>query len=352
MLSGPGPGVSTVPRSSTCRPQAGFLRLRKVSMHAQVQPVTTLKPIAAPRRNASPARLSHLARLEAESIHIFREVAAEFAKPLLMYSIGKDSSVLLHLARKAFFPGRIPFPLLHIDTGWKFKEMITFRDETAKRLNAELIVHTNEAGRAAGVTPFTHGARYTDIMKTEALKAALDKYGCDAAIGGARRDEEKSRAKERVFSFRDSQHRWDPKNQRPELWNLYNGRLRKGDSIRVFPLSNWTEVDIWTYIHTENIPVVPLYFANPRPGVDRDGLKIMVDDDRLPLKDGEKPPLETIRFRSLGCYPLTGAQVSKAASVPEIIEEMLRTPTSERQSRAIDAESAAAMENRKREGYF
>ena len=234
------------------------------------------------------AKLTHLARLEAESIHIFREVAAEFAKPLLMYSIGKDSSVLLHLARKAFFPGRIPFPLLHIDTGWKFKEMISFRDETAKRLNAELIVHTNEAGKAAGVTPFTHGARYTDIMKTEALKQALDKYGCDAAIGGARRDEEKSRAKERVFSFRDAQHRWDPKNQRPELWNLYNGRLRRGDSIRVFPLSNWTEVDIWTYIHTENIPVVPLYFAKPRPIVDRDGLKIMVDDDRLPLNAGRE----------------------------------------------------------------
>ena len=325
-------------------------------MHAQVQSplqtVTTLKPVSNTRRNASPARLTHLARLEAESIHIFREVAAEFAKPILMYSIGKDSSVLLHLARKAFFPGRIPFPLLHIDTGWKFREMISFRDETAKRLNAELIVHTNEAGRAAGVTPFTHGARYTDIMKTEALKQALDKYGCDAAIGGARRDEEKSRAKERVFSFRDAQHRWDPKNQRPELWNLYNGRLRRGDSIRVFPLSNWTEIDIWTYIHAENIPVVPLYFAKPRPIVERDGLKIMVDDNRLPLKAGEKPQLETIRFRSLGCYPLTGAQDSNAATVPAIIEEMLRTTTSERQSRAIDAESAAAMENRKREGYF
>ena len=325
-------------------------------MHAQVQPqspvISTLKPVPTARRAAAVARLTHLARLEAESIHIFREVAAEFAKPILMYSIGKDSSVLLHLARKAFFPGRIPFPLLHIDTGWKFREMISFRDDTVKRLNAELIVYTNEAGRAAGVTPFTHGGRYTDIMKTEALKQALDNYGADAAIGGARRDEEKSRAKERVFSFRDSQHRWDPKNQRPELWNLYNGRLRRGDSIRVFPLSNWTEVDIWTYIHTENIPVVPLYFAKPRPVVDRDGLKIMVDDDRLPLKDGEKPHLETIRFRSLGCYPLTGAQVSKAASVPEIIEEMLRTTTSERQSRAIDADSAAAMENRKREGYF
>jgi sulfate adenylyltransferase subunit 2 len=309
-------------------------------MHAQIQPVTPLKPVLAPRRSPGLGKLTHLARLEAESIHIFREVAAEFAKPLLMYSIGKDSSVLLHLARKAFFPGRIPFPLLHIDTGWKFKEMIAFRDETAKKLNAELIVHTNEAGRAAGVTPFTHGARYTDIMKTEALKAALDKYGCE------------SRAKERVFSFRDAQHRWDPKNQRPELWNLYNGRLRRGDSIRVFPLSNWTEIDIWTYIHAENIPVVPLYFAKPRPIVERDGLKIMVDDDRLPLKPGEKPHLETVRFRSLGCYPLTGAQVSKAANVPEIIEEMLRTTTSERQSRAIDAESAAAMENRKREGYF
>ena len=324
-------------------------------MPAQSQSVTPLKPASRDRagvRAPAPGKLTHLARLEAEAIHIMREVAAEFSKPLLMYSIGKDSSVLLHLARKAFFPGRIPFPLLHIDTGWKFREMIQFRDETAKKLNAELIVYTNQAGKAAGVTPFTHGARYTDIMKTEALKQALDKYGCDAAIGGARRDEEKSRAKERVFSFRDAQHRWDPKNQRPELWNLYNGRLRRGDSIRVFPLSNWTEVDIWTYIHTENIPVVPLYFAKPRPIVDRDGLKIMVDDDRLPLKDGEKPHLETVRFRSLGCYPLTGAQVSKAANVPEIIEEMLRTTTSERQSRAIDADSAAAMENRKREGYF
>src|SRR5688572_31022566 len=295
-------------------------------MHAQVQ--THLKPVPSPRRNAGLARLTHLQRLEAESIHIFREVAAEFAKPILMYSIGKDSSVLLHLARKAFFPGRIPFPLLHIDTGWKFKEMISFRDETAKRLNAELIVHTNEAGRAAGVTPFTHGARYTDIMKTEALKQALDKYGADAAIGGARRDEEKSRAKERVFSFRDAQHRWDPKNQRPALWNLYNGRLRKGDSLRVFPLSNWTEVDIWTYIHTENIPVVPLYFAKPRPVVDRDGLKIMVDDDRLPLNPGEKPHLETIRFRTLGCYPLTGGFESEADTLEKIIGEMLVARTS------------------------
>jgi sulfate adenylyltransferase subunit 2 len=296
---------------------------------------------------------SYLRQLEAESIHIMREVAAEFRNPVMLYSIGKDSSVMLHLALKAFYPSKPPFPLLHVDTTWKFREMIAFRDKEARRLGLDLIVHTNEQGVKDGISPITHGsALYTDIMKTEALKQALDKYGADAAIGGARRDEEKSRAKERVFSFRDSQHRWDPKNQRPELWNIYNGRLRKGDSIRVFPLSNWTEVDIWTYIHTENIPVVPLYFAKPRPIVDRDGLKIMVDDDRLPLKQGEKPHLETVRFRSLGCYPLTGAQVSKAANVPEIIEEMLRTTTSERQSRAIDADSAAAMENRKREGYF
>jgi sulfate adenylyltransferase subunit 2 len=302
---------------------------------------------------AKPPLDPHLKALENEAIHIFREVAAEFEKPVMLYSVGKDSSVLLHLARKAFYPGKVPFPLLHIDTGWKFKEMIAFRDQTVAEYDLELHAYTNPRGKAENVTPFTYGsARYTDIMKTEALKQALDKYGCDAAIGGARRDEEKSRAKERVFSFRDAQHRWDPKNQRPELWNLYNGRLRKGDSIRVFPLSNWTEVDIWTYIHTENIPVVPLYFAKPRPVVERDGLKIMVDDNRLPLKDGEKPHLETVRFRSLGCYPLTGAQVSNATTVPAIIEEMLRSTTSERQSRAIDAESAAAMENRKREGYF
>src|SRR6187401_3429264 len=238
-------------------------------MHAQIQPVTSLKPSTGGRTRTGATRMTHLARLEAESIHIFREVAAEFAKPLLMYSIGKDSSVLLHLARKAFFPGRIPFPLLHVDTGWKFKEMISFRDETARRLNAELIVHTNEAGKAAGVTPFTHGARYTDIMKTEALKQALDKYGFDAAIGGARRDEEKSRAKERVFSFRNAQHRWDPKHQRPELWDLYNARIMPGESVRVFPLSNWTELDIWLYIYREGIPVPSLYFAAERPVVER-----------------------------------------------------------------------------------
>jgi len=306
-----------------------------------------------PDSTITASRLDHLRALEAESIHIFREVVAEFERPVMLYSIGKDSSVLLRLAQKAFYPGPIPFPLLHVDTTYKFREMIEFRDEMARAVGARLIVHTNEEAIADGTQPFKVGTqRCCGLLKTKSLLDALTAGNVDAAIGGARRDEEKSRAKERVFSFRDSQHRWDPKNQRPELWNLYNGRLRRGDSIRVFPLSNWTEVDIWTYIHTENIPVVPLYFAKPRPIVERDGLKIMVDDDRLPLKDGEKPHLETVRFRSLGCYPLTGAQVSKAANVPEIIEEMLRTTTSERQSRAIDAESAAAMENRKREGYF
>ena len=318
----------------------------------QIQQVTPLKAVPSPKRNAHAARLPHLARLEAESIHIFREVAAEFAKPILMYSIGKDSSVLLHLARKAFFPGRIPFPLLHIDTGWKFKEMISFRDETAKRLNAELIVYTNEAGRAAGVTPFTHGGRYTDIMKTEALKQALDKYGFDAAFGGARRDEEKSRAKERIFSFRSAQHRWDPKNQRPELWKLYNARKHKGESIRVFPLSNWTELDVWQYVYLERIPVVPLYFAKERPVVERDGTLIMVDDDRMPLRDGEVPALRKVRFRTLGCYPLTGAIESSADTLPAIIQEMLLARTSERQGRVIDHDSAGSMERKKQEGYF
>ena len=297
-------------------------------------------------------QLTHLQRLEAESIHIFREVVAEAEKPVLLYSVGKDSAVMLHLARKAFYPSPPPFPLLHVDTTWKFRDMYALRDRMAAESGMDLLVYQNPEAKERGINPFDHGPLHTDMWKTEGLKKALDKYGFDVAFGGARRDEEKSRAKERVFSFRDSQHRWDPKNQRPELWNLYNGRLRRGDSIRVFPLSNWTEVDIWTYIHTENIPVVPLYFAKPRPIVDRDGLKIMVDDNRLPLNPGEKPHLETVRFRSLGCYPLTGAQVSNAATVPAIIEEMLHTTTSERQSRAIDAESAAAMENRKREGYF
>jgi sulfate adenylyltransferase subunit 2 len=297
-------------------------------------------------------RMTQLRRLEAEGIYIIREVAAEFDNPVMLYSIGKDSSVLLHLARKAFHPGKLPFPLMHIDTTWKFGEMIEFRDRMARELGFKLIVHVNEEGVRAGVTPFTHGAKYTDIMKTEALKAALTKHRFDAAFGGARRDEEKSRAKERVFSFRDAQHQWDPKNQRPELWNLYNGRIHQGESIRVFPLSNWTELDVWLYIHVEKIPVVPLYFAKTRPVVDRDGMLILVDDERLPLKPGEKPRMERVRFRSLGCYPLSGAVRSQAADLTSVIEEMLVTRTSERQSRAIDFDQAAAMEIRKREGYF
>ncbi len=297
-------------------------------------------------------RMTQLKRLEAESIFIIREVAAEFDNPVMLYSIGKDSSVLLHLARKAFHPGGLPFPLMHIDTTWKFHEMIEFRDRMARELGFRLIVHINEEALAAGVSPFTHGSKYTDIMKTEALKTALSKHRFDAAFGGARRDEEKSRAKERVFSFRDSQHRWDPKNQRPELWNIYNGRIHQGESIRVFPLSNWTELDVWLYIHMEKIPVVPLYFAKPRPVVDRDGMLIMVDDDRMPLRAGEQPRMETVRFRSLGCYPLSGALRSGADTLTAIIEEMLVTRTSERQSRVIDFDQAAAMEKRKREGYF
>jgi sulfate adenylyltransferase subunit 2 len=302
--------------------------------------------------SAQAERMTQLGRLEAESIYIIREVAAEFDNPVMLYSIGKDSSVMLHLARKAFHPGKLPFPLLHIDTTWKFREMIEFRDRTARELGLDLIVHTNREAVKAGVTPFTHGAKYTDIMKTEALKSALSMHKFDAAFGGARRDEEKSRAKERVFSFRDSQHRWDPKNQRPELWNLYNGRIHPGESIRVFPLSNWTELDVWLYIHLEKIPVVPLYFAKPRPVVEREGLLIMVDDDRMKLREGEKPQLESVRFRSLGCYPLSGAVRSTASDLTAVIEEMFLVRTSERQSRAIDFDQAAAMEMRKREGYF
>ncbi len=297
-------------------------------------------------------RLSQLRRLEAESIFIIREVVAEFDNPVMLYSIGKDSSVLLHLARKAFHPGGLPFPLMHIDTSWKFREMIEFRDRMTQELGFRLIVHRNEEALAAGISPFTHGAKYTDIMKTEALKAGLSKHRFDAAFGGARRDEEKSRAKERVFSFRDAEHRWDPKNQRPELWNLYNGRIHQGESIRVFPLSNWTELDVWLYIHLEQIPVVLLYFAKPRPVVDRDGMLIMVDDGRMPLLNGEKPRMETVRFRSLGCYPLSGAMRSDADSLTAIIEEMMVMRTSERQSRAIDFDQSSAMEKRKREGYF
>ncbi|MBQ1784458.1 MAG: sulfate adenylyltransferase subunit CysD [Gammaproteobacteria bacterium] len=297
--------------------------------------------------------LTHLKQLEAESIQIIREVAAEFENPVMLYSIGKDSSVMLHLTRKAFFPGKIPFPLLHVDTTWKFREMIKFRDETAKKYGFDLLVHTNQEGLAAGVGPFTHGsAKHTDIMKTQALKQALNQYGFDAAFGGARRDEEKSRAKERVYSFRDKNHRWDPKNQRPELWTLYNGKVNKGESIRVFPLSNWTELDIWQYIYLENIDIVPLYLAAERPVVERDGTLIMVDDERMPLNPGEQPEMRMVRFRTLGCYPLTGAVESSASTLTEIIQEMLLARTSERQGRMIDHDQAGSMEQKKREGYF
>lgn len=298
-------------------------------------------------------KMTHLKQLEAESMHIIREVAAEFDNPVMLYSIGKDSAVMLHLARKAFAPGKPPFPLMHVDTTWKFKEMITFRDETVAKYGFDLIVHTNQEGVDAGVGPFTHGsAKHTDIMKTQALKQALDKYKFDAAFGGARRDEEKSRAKERVYSFRDENHRWDPKNQRPELWNIYNGKVNKGESIRVFPLSNWTELDIWQYIHLEGIELVPLYFAAKRPVVERDGTLIMVDDDRMPLKEGEVPEMKSVRFRTLGCYPLTGAVESEAATLTDIIQEMLLTTSSERQGRVIDHDQAGSMEQKKREGYF
>ncbi len=301
----------------------------------------------------TPDRMTHLRQLEAESIHIMREVAAEFTKPVMLYSIGKDSAVMLHLARKAFHPSRPPFPLLHVDTTWKFREMIEFRDRMVKEYDLELLVHRNEDGCEKGINPFTHGsAIYTDIMKTEALKQALDKYGFDAAFGGARRDEEKSRAKERIFSFRTKNHRWDPKNQRPELWNIYNARIRKGESIRAFPISNWTELDVWQYIYLEDIPIVPLYFAAVRPVVKRDGALIMVDDQRMPLDAGEKPEMRSVRFRTLGCYPLTGAVESEATTLPEIIQEMLLTRSSERQGRVIDNDQAGSMEKKKQEGYF
>ncbi|WP_366553239.1 sulfate adenylyltransferase subunit CysD [Aquibaculum sediminis] len=298
-------------------------------------------------------RLTHLQRLEAESIHIMREVAAQFRNPVMLYSIGKDSSVLLHLAMKAFYPSKPPFPLMHVDTTWKFREMIEFRDRRAEELGMDLIVHINEDGVREGIGPFTHGsAVHTDVMKTQSLKQALDKYKFDAAFGGARRDEEKSRAKERIFSFRTSTHRWDPKNQRPELWNVYNGRIHKGESIRVFPLSNWTELDIWQYILLEQIPVVPLYLAKPRPVVERDGTLIMVDDERMPLEPGETVQERWVRFRTLGCYPLTGAIESRAESLVDIIHEMLIARSSERQGRVIDRDQAASMEQKKQEGYF
>lgn len=297
--------------------------------------------------------LTHLKQLEAESIHIIREVAAEFDNPVMLYSIGKDSAVMMHLTMKAFYPGKPPFPLMHVDTTWKFREMIEFRDQRVKDLGWDLIVHINQEGVDMGVGPFTHGsAKHTDIMKTQSLKQALNKYGFDAAFGGARRDEEKSRAKERVYSFRDKNHRWDPKNQRPELWNIYNGKVDKGESIRVFPLSNWTELDIWQYIHLENIPIVPLYFAAKRPVVERDGVMIMVDDDRMPIGPDERVEEKMVRFRTLGCYPLTGAVESEATTLPEIIQEMLLTTTSERQGRVIDHDSSGSMEKKKQEGYF
>ncbi|MGC6367541.1 MAG: sulfate adenylyltransferase subunit CysD [Candidatus Marinamargulisbacteria bacterium] len=297
--------------------------------------------------------LTHLQQLEADSIHVMREVVAETEHPVMLYSIGKDSSVLLHLARKAFYPAKIPFPVMHVDTTWKFREMIEFRDNLAKEYDLDLIVHTNQDGVKQNVGPFSHGsAVHTDIMKTQALKQALDKHQFDAAFGGARRDEEKSRAKERIFSFRSAQHRWDPKNQRPELWSLYNTKKKPGESIRVFPLSNWTELDIWQYIYLENIPIVPLYYAQERPVVDRDGMLIMVDDDRMELQPGESIQQKLVRFRTLGCYPLTGAIESSAATLPDIIQEMLLTKTSERQGRLIDQDSGASMEIKKQEGYF
>jgi sulfate adenylyltransferase subunit 2 len=297
--------------------------------------------------------LTHLKQLEAESIHIIREVAAEFQNPVMLYSIGKDSSVMVRLAQKAFYPGRLPFPLLHVDTTWKFREMTAFRDRFTKENGFDLIVYTNQEGVREGINPFDYGSnKYTGIMKTQALKDALNKYGFDAAFGGARRDEEKSRAKERVYSFRDRLHQWDPKNQRPELWNLYNGKVNKGESIRVFPLSNWTELDVWQYIHLENIPIVPLYFADRRPVVERDGTLIMVDDERMRLKPNEKPEMKLVRFRTLGCYPLTGAVESGATTLPEIIQEMLVARNSERQGRMIDHDEAGSMEQKKREGYF
>jgi sulfate adenylyltransferase subunit 2 len=302
---------------------------------------------------SSSYNLTHLKVLEAESIHIIREVAAEFANPVMLYSIGKDSSVMVRLAQKAFHPGRLPFPLMHIDTTWKFREMVRFRDEFCRENGLKLIVHTNVEAAKQGINPFDHGSnKYTTIMKTDALKAGLTHYGFDAAFGGARRDEEKSRAKERVYSFRDRNHSWDPKNQRPELWNLFNGKINKGESIRVFPLSNWTELDIWQYIHMENIPIVPLYFAAMRPVVERDGTLIMVDDERMRLNPGEQPQMKMVRFRTLGCYPLTGAIESTATTLPEIIREMFLAKNSERQGRMIDYDESASMEQKKREGYF
>jgi sulfate adenylyltransferase subunit 2 len=324
-------------------------------MHGTIgTPEAAPSPSREPQTADAPAaRRSHLRELEAESIYIIREAVAESQNPVLLYSIGKDSSVLLHLALKAFHPGKPPFPLLHIDTTWKFRDMIAFRDERARTLGLDLIVHVNREGLARGIGPITHGSElHTDVMKTQALRQALDAHGFDAALGGARRDEERSRAKERIFSLRNAHHRWDPQRQRPEPWRLYNGRKRRGETMRVFPLSNWTELDVWLYIHQERIPVVPLYFAAPRPVVVRDGLLIMVDDDRLPLAPGERPQIKSVRFRTLGCYPLTGAVESTATTVPEIIRETMESRHSERRGRVIDHDGAASMERKKQEGYF
>ncbi len=336
--------------------QASPTPAQQTSAPAPMRPAHTPTPVSTRSETAvamNNNKLTHLQRLEAESIHILREVVAECEKPVMLYSIGKDSSVMLHLARKAFYPAPPPFPLLHVDTTWKFREMYAMRERMAAELEMELLVHHNPEAMSLGVNPFVHGSQiHTDMWKTQGLKQALDKYGFDAAFGGARRDEEKSRAKERIFSFRSTQHRWDPKNQRPELWHLYNARLHKGESMRVFPISNWTELDIWQYIHLENIPIVPLYLAKERPVVERDGSLIMVDDERMPLRPGETPQMRSVRFRTLGCYPLTGAVESTARTLPEIIQEMLLTRTSERQGRMIDHDSSGSMEKKKQEGYF
>jgi sulfate adenylyltransferase subunit 2 len=340
------------PATSDNRDRGRLVTPGTQKMHGTIATAELIKERVADAERA-PIKLAHLAQLEAESIHIIREAVAESDNPVMLYSIGKDSSVLVHLALKAFYPAKPPFPLLHVDTTWKFREMIAFRDRRVQELGLDLIVHTNAEGLKRGISPVTHGSElHTDVMKTQALRQALDLHGFDAAFGGARRDEERSRAKERVFSLRNAQHRWDPKRQRPEPWRLYNGRKRKGESLRVFPLSNWTELDIWLYIHQEGIPVVPLYFAAPRPVVSRDGTLIMVDDDRLPLSEGEVPQLRTVRFRTLGCYPLTGAVESDAATLPDIIRETVESRHSERLGRVIDHDGSASMERKKQEGYF
>jgi sulfate adenylyltransferase subunit 2 len=340
------------PATSDNRDRGRLVTPGTQKMHGTIATAELIKERVADAERA-PIKLAHLAQLEAESIHIIREAVAESDNPVMLYSIGKDSSVLVHLALKAFYPAKPPFPLLHVDTTWKFREMIAFRDRRVQELGLDLIVHTNAEGLKRGISPVTHGSElHTDVMKTQALRQALDLHGFDAAFGGARRDEERSRAKERVFSLRNAQHRWDPKRQRPEPWRLYNGRKRKGESLRVFPLSNWTELDVWLYIHQEGIPVVPLYFAAPRPVVSRDGTLIMVDDDRLPLSEGEVPQLRTVRFRTLGCYPLTGAVESDAATLPDIIRETVESRHSERRGRVIDHDGSASMERKKQEGYF